>query len=321
MNPIIKSENRALTASQFQGLAEVPPELEWFANIDNPRTRRAYKVDVREFSGFVGILSPEEMRLITRAHVIAWRKELENRNLAASSIRRKLSAISSLFDYLCEKNAVNHNPVNGVKRPAIESNEGTTPAISDLQARTLLDAPKTDTLKGKRDLAILATLLYHGLRRDELCNLTVKDIEHRQGVEHFRVLGKGGKIRYIPVHPKAKRLILEYLEDAGHKDDAKGALFRPVKNNQTGTLDKKLHPHSIYRDVIRKYGAETGISIDVNGLCVHSLRATAATNALDNEADIAKVQEWLGHANISTTRLYDRRQTKPEESPTFRVHY
>jgi site-specific recombinase XerC len=54
---------------------------------------------------------------------------------------------------------------------------------------------------------------------------------------------------------------------------------------------------------------------------VHSLRATAATNALSHESDIAKVQEWLGHANVSTTRLYDRRKSKPEDSPTFRVKY
>jgi integrase/recombinase XerD len=62
-------------------------------------------------------------------------------------------------------------------------------------------------------------------------------------------------------------------------------------------------------------------SAEVNGLCVHSLRATAATNALSHDSDIAKVQEWLGHANVSTTRLYDRRKTRPEESPTFRVKY
>jgi site-specific recombinase XerD len=51
------------------------------------------------------------------------------------------------------------------------------------------------------------------------------------------------------------------------------------------------------------------------------LRATAATNALDRGADIAKVQEWLGHANISTTRVYDHRRTRPEDSPTFKVAY
>jgi integrase/recombinase XerD len=53
----------------------------------------------------------------------------------------------------------------------------------------------------------------------------------------------------------------------------------------------------------------------------HALRATAATNALDHDADIAKVREWLGHANIATTRIYDRRKMKPEDSPTFKVAY
>src|SRR4051794_41835640 len=50
-------------------------------------------------------------------------------------------------------------------------------------------------------------------------------------------------------------------------------------------------------------------------------RATAATNALDHQADIAKVQEWLGHANIATRRIYDHRRTRPEDSPTFKVSY
>jgi site-specific recombinase XerD len=127
------------------------------------------------------------------------------------------------------------------------------PALGDAQARKLLEAPPADTLKGVRDRAILATLLYHGMRREE--------------------------------------------------------------------LDRALDPASVYRNIVVKYGLETGVSAQVNGLCVHSLRATAATNALSHEADIAKVQEWLGHANVSTTRLYDRRKTHPEDSPTFRVRY
>ena len=143
---------------------------------------------------------------------------------------------------------------------------------------------------------------------------------------HLRIKGKGDKIRYIPLHPMALRLIGEYLEMAKHGGgqdavDLDGPLFRPVKNNRTGTLNKHLDPGSIYKNVIAKYGRETGINIEVIGLCVHSMRATAATNALSNEADIAKVQEWLGHANVSTTRLYDRRKSKPEDSPTFHVKY
>jgi len=68
-----------------------------------------------------------------------------------------------------------------------------------------------------------------------------------------------------------------------------------------------------------RYRQATDLNIENNCLCVHSMRATIATTALSHDADIAKVQEWLGHANVSTTRLYDRRRTRPEDSPTFRV--
>ena len=193
---IIEKAKTALTATEYQRLADIPPELEWFANIDNLQTRRAYKIDIEDFTGFTGIRSPDAMRTVTRAHVLAWRKILETRDLGPATIRRKLSALSSLFDHLCERNAVTHNPVKGVKRPKANSNEGTTPAISDAEARNLLERPDADTLKGKRDRAILATLLYHGIRREELCTLRVKDVETRQGVPHLRVFGKGSKIRF-----------------------------------------------------------------------------------------------------------------------------
>jgi integrase/recombinase XerD len=68
---------------------------------------------------------------VARSHFIAWRKHLESRELTPSSIRRKLSAIASLFDYLCEHNAVLGNPVDGVKRPPANSNEGSTPALGE----------------------------------------------------------------------------------------------------------------------------------------------------------------------------------------------
>src|SRR4051794_25283031 len=90
-------EGRRLSRAEFQGLSDMPPELEWFANLDNPRTRRAYRLDVREFTAFAGIQRPEEVRLVTRAHLIAWRKDLERRGLAPSTIRRKLAAVASLF--------------------------------------------------------------------------------------------------------------------------------------------------------------------------------------------------------------------------------
>jgi hypothetical protein len=71
---LVRRGERLLTAARFQQLAEVPPEVEWFANIDNPRTRRAYRTDLHDFMSFVDIATPEEFRTVTRPHIIAWRK-------------------------------------------------------------------------------------------------------------------------------------------------------------------------------------------------------------------------------------------------------
>jgi site-specific recombinase XerD len=312
----IPTANRLLTAAEFHQLAAVPPEVEWFANLSNPSTRRAYENAVKDFMRFIGIERPEEFRTVTRAHLIAWRDDLVRRGLGGSTIRHRLASLASLFEYLCEKNAVTHNPVKGVERPKTESGEGKTPALGDHQARKLLDAPQNETVKSKRDRAILSTLLFHALRREELCKLKVKDFRHtRKGVPHLKVSGKGGKTRYLPLHPGTNALIHDYLAAAGHEADESGALFRPVKNNTTGTCDAAITADGVYK-LVRAYSAALGFEIGA-----HALRATAATNALDHQADIAKVQEWLGHANIATTRIYDHRRTRPEDSPTFKVAY
>ena len=303
-----------LSDAQFRQLADVPAEAEWFANLDNPRTRRAYRIDLLDFMSFTGITRPDDFRIITRAHVLAWRKVLEERALSGATIRRKLAALSSLFEYLCERNAVSFNPVKGAKRPKVDSNEGKTPALGDHQARALLDAPGSASLKGKRDRALLSVLLYHGLRREELCLLKVRDIHARRGVPHLRIQGKGNKLRYLPLHAGSAERIHLYLEAAGHGKTPDAPLFQPVRRG----VGQRLTADGVYK-IVLSYAAKAGI--ELKGFSVHSLRATAATNALEHEADIAKVQEWLGHANITTTRIYDRRRSRPEESPTFRVTY
>lgn len=314
--PDSEPSRQPLTLAQFHQLAEIPSALTWFANIDNAQTRRAYQNDVQEFMRFAGIENPHAFRQVGRAHVLAWRRDLEQRALGGATIRRKLSALSSLFESLCEANAVQGNPVDGVKRPKITSQEGTTPAIGDHQARALLAAPDASTLQGLRDRAILATLLYHGLRRAELCALRLVDLQERRGVRHLQVHGKGSKIRHVPLHPAAAGAIAAYLEADGRSDTKTGALFLPVSNNAKN--GQAITPDGVYR-VLAGYAGKVGI--DVARFGPHALRATAATNALDNGADITKVQTWLGHANIATTRRYDRRQERAEDSPTFKVSY
>jgi integrase/recombinase XerD len=92
------------------------------------------------------------------------------------------------------------------------------------------------------------------------------------GVLHFGVKGKRDKVRFVPVHVIAQRLIEQYLALA----DLADPVFRPVTNNRTGKLDRPLDSASVYRNIVVKYGLTTGISAKVRGLCVHSLRATAS---------------------------------------------
>ena len=318
-NEIEIQANKTITRLEFEELSSVPPENEWFANIINKNTRRAYKKDVLELFKFLGLDSSDELRDVNRAHIIAWRRYLSDRELAAATIRRKLASVSALYQYLCEKNAVLDNPVHGVSRPNEGSNEGNTPALGVEQVRRLLDSPDDTTLKGRRDKAILAVLVYHALRREELCSIKVGDRHTREGMNHFRIRGKGSKLRFVPVHPKANRLIDEYRADIGGEDPDE-PLFIRVRGDLSKIRSIHMSPDSIYA-IVKEYGLKTGLDLELNGLSPHMMRATAATNALSNHSDITEVQTWLGHSSIATTKKYDRRESKPEDSPTFKLKY
>src|SRR5665213_1017143 len=93
-----------LTAAEFQQLADVPPEVQWFKNLDNDHTERAYKKAIKDFILFAGIDRPEKFRLVTRAHVIAWRDNLRQRltkkgkKLGKITVRHRLTALSALYN-------------------------------------------------------------------------------------------------------------------------------------------------------------------------------------------------------------------------------
>ena len=94
------------------------------------------------------------------------------------------------------------------------------------------------------------------MRREELCKLKVKDFRHaRKGVPHLKVSGKGGKTRYLPLHPGTHGLINDYLDAAGHGLDETGALFRPVRNNRTGRLEDAITADGVYR-LVRRYSGQ-----------------------------------------------------------------
>lgn len=145
--------------------------------------------------------------------------------------------------------------------------------------------------------------------------LKISDLHMRDGIQHLRIYGKGGKLRYIPLHGDAAKSISLYLESTRTAGDKSSFMFTGLRGSKAG---RSLSADGIYK-LVCHYARQAGI--DVAGLGVHGLRVTAATNALEHHADIAQVQHWRGHASISTTRLYDRRQNPAIDSPSFKVQY
>ncbi len=300
-------------------LAAIPEEEVWLASQKSARTRRAYKLDVAHFMRTLGITTPDQLRHIDHRAVIAWERIMrEDQRAAASTVRRRMSALSSLFKHLVRHGAATRNPVVDVSRPNINREEGSTAAFSKAQARQLLDAPPADTVAGLRDRAILSVGLQVGLRRAEIAALTVGDLHQNRGFDALRLTRKGGRRDALAINPQATQRIRAYLEYAGHGAEHDGPLFRPLRGNAkpydpAGRMD----PDAIDR-LVRKYAAAIGLP---RGYSAHSMRATFITTALENGAQLEDVQKAAGHRDPSTTKLYDRRGYNPEKAASFFAIY
>ena len=269
----------------------MPPEIEWFANLTNPQTRRAYENAVKDFMRFAGIVRPEEFRIVTRAHVIAWRDELVRRGLGGSTIRHRLASLASLFEYLCGRNAVTHNPVKGVERPKAETTEGKTPAIGDHQARKLLAAPRPTRSR--------ASATARSCRRccSTRCGAT-SCASSRSGTSATRA--KACRISRCPAKaarcvicrciPAPMRSFTNILKRPGtaRTMPARCSVRPQQPHRQAG---RAITPDGIYR-LVRAYSAALGFEIGA-----HALRATAATNALDHQADMPRFRS--GSARVA----------------------
>ena len=300
-------------------LAAVPEEDIWLAGQQSERTRTAYRKDVADFIRTVGISSREDFRKVDRAAVLAWRRAMKDRGAKPASIRRRLSALSSLFTHLVHVRAADANPVREIRRPKVNRRRGTTAAFSPKEARAILDAPDPGSILGLRDRAILSVGFQVGCRRAEIAWMTVGALHTNQGYPSLKFTRKGGETHSLAIHPQAAKRIEEYLAAAGHGDDEDGPLFRPTRGNRKGQDERRhVHPDAIDR-VLRKYARKALGS--VRGYSAHSMRATFITTALDNGANLEDVQEAVGHADPSTTKLYDRRGYNPEKAASFYANY
>jgi integrase/recombinase XerD len=305
--------------ASLDALAAIPEEEIWLASQKSARTRRAYKQDVAYFMHTLGIVTPEQLRQVDHRAVMAWERIIrEQKGAAASTVRRRLAALSSLFKHLVRHGAAGRNPVVDVQRPSINREEGSTAAFSKAQARRLLDAPAADTVAGLRDRAILSVGLQVGLRRAEIAALTVGDLHQNRGLDALRLTRKGGRRDALAINPQTAARIRAYLDLAGHAGDNGGPMFRPMRGNgRAHDPAGRMDPDAIDR-VLRKYAAGIGLG---RGYSAHSMRATFITTALENGAQLEDVQKAAGHRDPSTTKLYDRRGYNPEKAASFFATY
>jgi integrase/recombinase XerD len=316
---VVPSSRGSIERISVDQLAGIPEEEIWLASRKSARTRCAYRDDVAHFMRTLHIRTPDELRRVDHRAVMAWERLMrEEQGSQASTVRRRLAALSSLFAHLMKFDVVAMNPVRDVERPAVNRTEGMTLAFSQKQARALLDKPDPNTLLGIRDRAILAVGLQVGFRRAEIAALKVGDFHMNRGLDCLKVLRKGGKKGSLAIHPQAAQRIRNYLEVAGHGHDSEGPLFRPVKENRKHQASRRhVYPGAIDR-ILRKYARHIGLE---RGYSAHSMRATFITTALDNGASLEDVQSAAGHADPSTTKLYDRRGYNPEKSASFFANY
>lgn len=316
---VIPASGPASAVSVIEALAEIPEEEIWLAKQKSKRTRRAYKQDVMHFMRTLQIRSYEELRQVDHRAVIAWERFMRDTDkAAASTIRRRLAALSSLFKHLTRHGHLGKNHVAEVERPNINREEGTTLAFSKVQAHKLLNTPSEDTVDGLRDRAILSVGLQVGLRRAEIAALSVGDLHQNRGYDSLRVERKGGRHEALAIHPQTAQRIRAYLEKAGHGDDVDGPLFRPRRKNRKKQEERRYMDPDIIDRIVRKYAATLGLD---RGYSAHSMRATFITTALENGAQLEDVQKAAGHRDPSTTKLYDRRGYNPEKAASFFATY
>lgn len=148
-----------------------------------------------------------------------------------------------------------------------------------------------------------------GPRVSEVCSLDVGDIIADGEYTVVKLTVKGGEAHRVPAPPEALAAVKQYLLMSGH---TKGAMFQRVKGGD-GRLTR-LSIYNIFKQAVKRAAIDGSFS-------THSARATFATESLNNGSLLEHVQSALGHANITTTQMYDRRKTLHRDSPTLRVRY
>lgn len=259
-----------------------------------PKTKETYKKALKQFYAW---LSVNGIRRPSMQDLIAWRDALAEEK-QPSTVNVYLTAVKLFFQFLQDIGAY-PNIADRVKRVKVDTKYHKRDALTAEQARDVLEGIDRETLKGKRDFAMVLLMTTAGLRDTEVMAANVEDFRPVRGSMVLFIKGKGyneGNAEFVKVGRKAERALREYLQARKAKDGE--ALFTSVANRDAG---QRMTTRSVSR--ICK-NAMIGAGYESDRLSAHSLRHTAATLALLGGEDIRNVQQQLRHANVNTTLIY-----------------
>ncbi|NPA68350.1 MAG: tyrosine-type recombinase/integrase [Chlorobi bacterium] len=259
----------------------------------SPETITSYAIDLNDFYSFCieNKYIKSENEIINDFRIIRkWVADLSEQKLSPRSVNRKLSALKSFYNFLQKENIINSNPVQKISR--LKTEKKLPDFITEEKMNMLTELPLfTDDFEGIRNNLIIEMLYGTGIRRAELINLYLKDVNTEK--KNIKVTGKRNKQRIIPYPESVNELIQKYLA-LRKKINPENEYFFITKSG------KKLYPNLVYRTV-KKYISYISTRKKKSP---HTLRHTYATHLLNNGADINAVKELLGHANLSATQIY-----------------
>jgi len=258
-------------------------------------TVAAYSSDLVQFVEFLrghGFDSPQGVEVNDLREFVY---ELKDRGLAPRTISRKISALRSYFGFLQTLAVIGSDPCELLDGPKI--GRALPSVLSQSEVERLLDVPETGDPLAVRDWAMLEFMYATGVRISELVTLRARDVDLEERL--VKVRGKGSKERIIPFGGAAVEALSVYLREA------RPTLARAAAGAGDPALFISRRGRRLTRkgawDIVRRHVVEAGIGKRVTP---HTLRHTFATHLLQGGADIAAVQEMLGHADISTTQIY-----------------
>ena len=274
----------------------------WLANRRlSDHTRAAYRRDVASWLGWCAGRDLDPLRA-TFLDVNAYARNLETGGLAASSVARKMSGLSSWYGFLAKLGAIPANPVTGADRPSVDRDHSSTVGLSPEEVDALL---RVASEAGPRTRAVITVLADLGLRVSELIGLDVDDLGWERGHRSVRFTGKGGKPRRRVLTDTAAHALDTYLDGR-----ATGPLF---STSTGGRLDR----HAVFR-LVRRLAHQAGIE-SWERLSPHSLRHSFATAARSEGVPLEDVQDAMGHADPRTTRRYDRDRFNLDRDPAYTI--